>query len=153
MVVEPPAAEATPVETAAADAAPVDATSPEVLSPVVASAEAEGVAQAVADVAGEVPQVSDEVAASSVTLLPEVAVDRQAAALAAYQHGEHLLFLPREAGDIRILQEITTVHMMLTVRDGEAELVHTCGPREHSTFISLHTRSTLPEANCGQRDS
>ena len=68
---ETAAAEATPVETAAADAAPVEATSPEILSPVVASAEAEGVAPAVADAADETAPDSAEAAA---TLPPEVAI-------------------------------------------------------------------------------
>jgi ATP-dependent RNA helicase SUPV3L1/SUV3 len=79
-VVETPAAEAaTPVETAAADAAAVDATSTEVLSPVAASAEAEGVAAA-DDAAGDVAQVSEETAAPSPTLLPDIAFSAAAEA-------------------------------------------------------------------------
>ena len=69
VVVEAPA-EAAPAEAAAADALPVDATSPEILSPLVEAAEAEG---AVADVGSDLPQVSEEAAAPSATLLPDVA--------------------------------------------------------------------------------
>jgi ATP-dependent RNA helicase SUPV3L1/SUV3 len=87
VVVETPAAEAVPAETVAVEAQPVDATSSEILSPVVAEAEAEtavadsvavepAVAAEAADAAvnADAPPVTEEAAASSATLLPDVSL-------------------------------------------------------------------------------
>ena len=61
---------------------------------------------------------------------------RELASVGADQEGQQALFRAREAGQIRVLEQIGAVAMELTVRDRLADLVHPGGPLQiAATFL------------------
>ncbi|MNV72185.1 hypothetical protein D3C71_1652530 [compost metagenome] len=57
--------------------------------------------------------------------------------MAAHQRGQQLLFLPRETGDVRVLQHVAAMHVVAAVRDHQAELVQPRGPAEHAGIVRI----------------
>jgi hypothetical protein len=60
---------------------------------------------------------------------------RHLAPVRAHQRGEHALLRDRESGDVRMLQHVGAVHLVLAVRDRQAEFVQARGAHQHPAIV------------------
>ena len=65
----------------------------------------------------------------------------------AYQRRQEALLLQRKTGDVGILEDVGAVHVVLAVRDCQAEFVQARGAAEHRAIIVVErpVRSDLVE--------
>ena len=67
---------------------------------------------------------------------------RDPAAMCTHQRREEPLLVLREAGDVRVREHVGAMHLVLAVRDGQAELVQPGSPAQHRAVV----RAELPGA-------